>query len=112
MSSTLPPSHITPTIPAVAIVVDSSFTLAREWRRILLEYCTPLFTRLAEGNPSFLPVARHLLRRFRICPYLLSIFLATPSRVRHLRSTRLWWQPCLRQSLLRCRRSQRTKGNE
>ncbi|KAI9450141.1 hypothetical protein BJY52DRAFT_1304125 [Lactarius psammicola] len=58
MSSTLPPSQITPAIPAVAIVVDSSLTLAQEWRRILLDYCTPLFARLAEGHSSFLPQLR------------------------------------------------------
>ncbi|KAI0297303.1 hypothetical protein B0F90DRAFT_1740908 [Multifurca ochricompacta] len=52
MASTLPPQNV-PTIPAVAIVVDSSLALALEWRRILRDYCTHLFARLAEGNPSF-----------------------------------------------------------
>ncbi|KAH8994826.1 hypothetical protein EDB92DRAFT_228064 [Lactarius akahatsu] len=58
MSSTLPSHQVTQTIPAVAIVVDSSLTLAREWHHILLEYCKPLFARLAEGNAAFLPQLR------------------------------------------------------
>ena len=61
MSSTLPPSQVTPAIPVVAILIDSSFNLAREWRRILLEYCTPLFARLADGHPAFLSVPSCLL---------------------------------------------------
>ncbi len=58
MSSTLPPSQVTAAIPVVAIVVDSSLTLALEWNRILHEYCNPLFARL--GNSSLLTVAPSL----------------------------------------------------
>ena len=61
MSNTLPSSKITPAIPAVVIVVDSSYTLYQEWQHILVAYCTPLFARLAEGHS--MPVASCLLRR-------------------------------------------------
>jgi hypothetical protein len=90
MASTFPTQNPSP-IPAVAIVVDSSLTLASEWPRMLRDYCTHLFKRLAEGNPSF-QVGFNVLFSFKFIHKSLHL-LATPPRIRHLRTSRLRWIP-------------------
>src|SRR5260221_4864804 len=55
MASTLP-SHSPLPIPVVAIVVDSSITLASEWRHILRAYFPHLLGRLAGTMPAPLAV--------------------------------------------------------
>jgi hypothetical protein len=54
------PSHNPLSIPVVAVVVDSSITLALEWHHIIHTYIPNLFGRLAGGVS--LAVNLHLLR--------------------------------------------------
>jgi hypothetical protein len=89
MASTLPPQNLLP-IPVVAIVIDSSITLAAEWHHILNDYFPHLLRRLAGGVPSSLAVNPSLIVQFLSLPSTLPCHVtAPPPRIRHL------WTPGL-----------------
>ena len=78
MSNTLPPSL--PKMPVVVGVVDSSLA-PTYWARIVRCYFPHLFACLAEGNPLPCNSVSDI-----VIEYTYSDDLATPFRVRHLRT--------------------------
>jgi hypothetical protein len=95
MASTLP-SHGPPPIPVVAIVVDSSITLAWEWHHILHVYLPHLLRRLT-GMPASFAVTFPLFSALEHIVYTLPFhFLASPPRIRHVWTPRLRWLAIIR----------------
>jgi len=104
MANTLP-SHNPLSIPVVAVVVDSSITLASEWHHIIHAYFPNLFGRLA-GGVSIAVNYSYIAKLFSPPLILPCYYLAPPPRIRHLWTSGLRRFACIRQSILPSRRAQ------